>query len=833
MSDDKKNGKVQARISGMHCAACATRIERVVGQMEGVKDVSVNLAAETMKVVFDPAKLTFPDIAGTVKELGFEAEAPASGAQVDLVIGGMHCAACSARIERVLGRMPGVASVSVNLASETGRVAFDPEVVSQRAIRAAIAELGFTSEVRSGAAEAAKRREAEGAARLAEQRKRLIPALVFAGLVLILSMGHMAGLPLPAFLDPMHAPLTFALAQLLLTLPVVWSGRDFYLRGFPALYRRGPNMDSLIAVGTGAALLGSLWNTAEIALGIDAVAKAHDLYFESAAVLLAMISLGKYFEARAKRRTSEAITRLMALTPDTATLIEGEAERVVPASELEPGDHVRVKPGERVPVDGRVVRGESHVDESMLTGEPIPVSKKPGDSLAGGTLNAEGALVVRAERVGADTVLARIVRLVEEAQGSKAPIASLADKVSYYFVPAVMAAAVLSFLGWYVLGGASLDFSLRIFIAVMVIACPCAMGLAVPTSIMVGTGRGAQLGVLVKSGAALQTAEAVTTVVFDKTGTLTHGKPALTDIVLLPGADLDEPALLALAGSAESSSEHPLARAVVAAARERNLALSEPEGYTTLPGRGLSAAVSGHAVLLGNLALMTERGVSGTEGAEPAAAPLAEAGKTVLHLAVDGRLAALLAVSDRLKASAAEAVAELKALGLKTVMLTGDQAASARSIAAEAGIDTVIAGVMPERKEAEIRALQEAGEVVAMVGDGINDAPALARADLGLAMGSGIDVAVESGDVVLMHDDPRAVLTALSLSRAVMRNIRQNLFWAFGYNVVGIPVAAGLLYAFGGPTLNPMIAGTAMALSSVSVVTNALRLRFFSPRSRT
>ncbi|BBD09560.1 heavy metal translocating P-type ATPase [Desulfovibrio ferrophilus] len=830
--------RTQAAIKGMHCASCSSRIERTLGGMDGVTEASVNLATESLDVSWDPEVVGLEAIASRVGELGFEAILPEMGEPseqtLELALSGMHCAACSGRIERVVGAMDGVSRSEVNLAAESGFFVFDSGLTSKRAIRQTIHNLGFGTQPASGAPDVFEQRQREARERLQGIRNRLVPAFAFALPLLILSMGHMAGMPLPPALDPMHSPLNFALAQLLLTLPVVWSGRLFYLRGFPNLWRRNPDMDSLIAVGTGAALAYSLWSTLEIALGIDAQARAMDLYYESAAVLIALISLGKYFEARSKLKTSDSIRGLMRLAPETALLVDAKGETSeIPLDEVESGDMLLVRPGERVPVDGTVVSGASSVDESMLTGEPLPVAKAEGDVVVGGTMNTTGALTLRADSVGKDTVLARIIRLVQQAQGSKAPIANLADRVSFYFVPAVMAVAVASGLTWYFLGGASFPFALRIFISVLVIACPCAMGLATPTSIMVGTGRGAQLGVLVKSGTALQTAESVDTVVFDKTGTLTHGRPELTDVVVFAGDEsgnaLDEDGLVALAASVERSSEHPLATAIMRGAEARKLVVAEPESFEAVPGHGVRAEVDGQAVLFGNLTLMQEHSVSGVEAGREQAEALAGQGKTALYLAVDGRLAGVLAVSDTLRKEAPEVVTRLKALGVRVVMLTGDEELTARAVAAQAGIETVVARVLPERKEAEIRSLQQDGRTVAMAGDGINDAPALARADLGIAMGSGIDVAIESGDVVLMKSDLHGVLTALGLSRAVMRNIRQNLFWAFAFNTLGIPVAAGLLHVFGGPTMNPMLAGTAMALSSVTVVSNALRLRFFSP----
>ncbi|MGV1099128.1 heavy metal translocating P-type ATPase [Thiovibrio sp. JS02] len=817
-------------VKGMHCAACSARIEKVVSALVGVKRASVNLATESMDLSWDPLQITLAEITEKVKSLGFELVAPSTAMRADFAIKGMHCAACAARIEKVVSELPGVAEISVNLASETGVVVYAPETIGEVEILAAIARLGFTAEMRGGHGRSDfSGQQEEALARLAAMRRRLVPSLVLAGLLLIFSMGEMLGMPLPPFLAPHHAPFNFALIQFLMVLPVLWLGRNFYLVGFPSLFRGVPNMDSLIAVGTGAAFVYSTWNLVEIYLGIDAMVRVMDLYFESAGVLIALVSLGKYLEARSKVKTSDAIRQLMELAPETATLLRDGEQVEIPVEQIKPGDILLVRPGERIPVDGLVVKGRSSVDESMLTGESLPVGKAEGDALVGATLNKNGVLHLQAQRVGQDTMLARIVRMVREAQGSKAPIANLADRISLYFVPIVMAIAVVSGLAWYFLGQADFSFALRIFIAVLVIACPCAMGLATPTSIMVGTGRGAQLGVLIKSGEALEIGQRVTAVVFDKTGTLTHGQPALTDIVPMV-ADFDEHAVLRLLASVESGSEHPLAEAIVKAAEERGLDPQMPEEFEAVSGRGVRALCQGKRILLGNREFMAEEGIAfDAQLVDPVASRLSAAGKTALYAAEDGRLLAVLAIADRIKPEAATIVQRLKGMRLKVVMLTGDNEATARAIAAQAGISDVVAQVLPDHKAETVAALQAEGQVVAMVGDGINDAPALAKADLGIAMGTGIDVAIESGDIVLMQGNLEALLTAIALSRATMRNIKQNLFWAFAYNIIGIPVAAGLLFIFGGPTLNPMLAGGAMAMSSVSVVTNALRLRGFQP----
>jgi P-type Cu+ transporter len=741
-------------------------------------------------------------------------------------IGGMSCAACARAIERAVGKVEGVSSVSVNYATEKAAVSYDPGATRLSEIKRAIQKAGYTplaSEGRKAADEheAAKEREARSL------WTKFAVAAGFALPLLYAAMGAMLGWPLPAALDPMDHPLRHALLEAALVLPILVAGRRFYSVGFAALLRRAPNMDSLIAMGTSAAILYSLWSVAGIARGGPEAARG--LYFETAGVIIALILLGKSLEATSKGRTSQSIKRLMGLRPKTATVIAGEeqggGEIELPIEEVEVGDLVLVRPGERVPVDGAVVEGNSSVDESMLTGESLPVAKGPGDRVVGASVNGNGSMRIRATGVGADTFLARIVKLVEDAQGSKAPIARMADVVSAYFVPAVLGIASISALAW-LLVGKDLVFALTVFVSVLTIACPCALGLATPTAIMVGTGKGAELGVLVKSGAALETARKADTVVLDKTGTLTKGRPEATDLVPAPGFAEDE--LLALAASAEKASEHPLGEAVVRAAGARGLTPRSASGFSAFPGLGIEARVDGRAVLAGSARLMASRGIElGTAGA--VAQRLAGEGKTPMHVAVDGTYAGLVAVADVLKESSPGAVAALKAAGIRVAMITGDSRDTAAAIARAAGIDEVMAEVLPGDKAREVQRLQGEGRVVAMVGDGINDAPALAQADVGIALGSGTDVAAESADIVLMSSDLMDVPTALELSARVVRTIKQNLFWAFGYNILGIPVAAGVLYAFGGPLLNPMLAAAAMSLSSVSVLTNALRLRRFAP----
>jgi len=823
--------KNQFQIKGMHCAACSSRIEKVVSGIEGVESVAVNLATETMDLAWDEKKIRREDIASRIKDLGFEMliEEQSQTESAEMALKGMHCASCSSRIEKVVGSMEGVVRAEVNLAAETGLFEFDPAKTSRRAIREAIARLGFEAVPVTAGSNRFARQQLETLKKLAAMKKRLIAMLVLVVPLLVISMGDMIGLHLPGLITPHQSPLSYALIQFFLVLPILWLGRNFYVNGIPALLRRIPNMDSLIAVGTGAAFVYSTWNLVEIILNIDPAAKAMDLYFESAGVLIALVSLGKYLETRSKSHTSNAIRQLMQLTPDQATLLVDGQQQMIPVDEIEVGDMLLVKPGERMPIDGVIVEGRSSIDESMLTGESLPVAREKGDKVTGGTLNKNGVLTLRAEHVGQDTMLSRIIRMVQQAQGSKAPIAGMADRISLYFVPSVMAFALITGIAWYFIGGLPFTQALRFFIAVMVIACPCSLGLATPTAIMVGTGRGAQLGVLIKSGTALEMAEKLDAIVFDKTGTLTHGRPELTEIILLDDR-FPENELLQLVASAESASEHPLAEAIVGEARRRTLSLQNPDFFEAVPGQGILAQVQTHAIVLGNREFVEAQTKTALHAEQAQKADsLSEAGNTVLFLAVDGSPSSLLGVADRIKNETPATVKELSGMNINVIMLTGDNEKTARAIASQAGINKIIAQVMPAEKSSRIRELQESNQRVGMVGDGINDAPALAQADVGIAMGTGIDVAIESGDIVVMKGNLDGVVTAIKLSRATMKNIRQNLFWAFAYNVTGIPIAAGLLYIFGGPTLNPMIAGAAMALSSVSVVTNALRLRFFTP----
>ncbi len=814
-------------VTGMHCAACSSRIERVIGSQSGVEEASVNLAAEKMVCRFDSEEITADEIIERVSHLGFGLqEESKSEARIEFDISGMHCASCSTRIEKVLGGAAGVISAEVNLATEKALVLYDNSSTTVRQIREAIENLGFTAIRSTGGVDEFSKKRLESEKKLAQMKHRLVVMLLFASVLLYISMGEMIGLPLPSIFAPQNSPFAFGFIQFCLVLPIMFLGRNFYLNGFPALFRKAPNMDSLIAVGTGAAFVYSTWGLICIAAGVNPQSWAMNLYFESTGILVALVSLGKYLENRSKSHTSDAISRLIQLQPDTACLIDGEKQQIIPTDEIEVGDILLVKQGERIPVDGIIANGTSTIDESMLTGESLPVDKGEDDQVYGGTLALSGLLQIKTTQTGEDTVLSRIVKMVQDAQGSKAPIASLADRISYYFVPVVMVIALLTGLAWYFVGGIGFSLSLKFFISVLVIACPCAMGLATPTSIMVGTGRGAQLGVLIKSGEALQRSEKIDTIVFDKTGTLTAGKPVVTDYICFTGNE-NEQEILCLAASAERASEHPLAQAIVTYAEQKGCSLTQPDHLNAVDGAGITVSIDNREVMVGNLKLLDQNQIS-LSASVSEYETLSHAGKTVLYIAIDRECVGLVAIADQLRPEACDAIAGLKKNGYHLIMLTGDHPDTARVIADKAGIADVVAQVMPEDKQKKISELQDDGRIVAMVGDGINDAPALAQADVGIAMGSGTDIAIESGDIVIIKGKLDKVMTALGLSRAVMNNIRQNLFWAFIYNIVGIPVAAGLLVIFGGPGLNPMIAGAAMAASSVSVVSNALRLRFFN-----
>ncbi|MEA5083483.1 MAG: heavy metal translocating P-type ATPase [Lachnospiraceae bacterium] len=745
-----------------------------------------------------------------------------------LSIRGMTCAACAQRVEKGIKKLDGVTSVAVNFATEKATVVYNPQKVRLSIIKESIEKSGYKAlEVSKTYAvdEDRERKQKE----IKTLWTKFIISAVFSIPLLYIAMVPMikvVSLPFPGGLDPMNFPLLYALIELILVIPIIGVGYKFYTIGFKALLQRSPNMDSLIAIGTTAAVLYSTYNVWQIANGKFILVDA--LYFETAGVIIALILLGKSLEAVSKGRTSEAIKKLMGLAPKTAIIIQDGVEKEIPIDEVEIGDVIVVKPGSKIPVDGTVTQGHTSIDESMLTGESMPVDKKAGDSVYAASINTTGTVQFRAEKIGSDTALSQIIKLVEDAQGSKAPIAQMADIVSGYFVPIVCVIAILSGIAWYG-GTGDLEFAVTTFISVLVIACPCALGLATPTAIMVGTGKGAENGILIKGGEALETAHKINTIIFDKTGTITEGKPDVTDVLTTEGNDADN--LLQITASAEKNSEHPLGQAIVRGAQNKGLEILTVDNFVSITGRGIQAEINGQTILAGNRKLMDEHGISLT-ALNAESDRLAEEGKTPMYIAIDGQLVGIVAVADVVKQSSRAAIASLRKMGIEVAMITGDNKKTAAAIAKQVGIDRVLAEVLPQDKSNEVKKLQNEGLKVAMVGDGINDAPALAQAEIGIAIGSGTDVAMESADIVLMRSDLMDVPTAINLSKKTIRNIKENLFWAFGYNVIGIPVAAGVLYLFGGPLLNPIFAAAAMSLSSVSVLLNALRLKRFKATSQ-
>ncbi|MBP1754438.1 MAG: copA [Firmicutes bacterium] len=737
-------------------------------------------------------------------------------------IGGMTCAACSQRVEKAIAKLEGISMVSVNLATEKATLEYDPQIIRISAIKDCVIKTGY--QVLSSDKNAADEDKIRKQKEIKTLWTKFVIATVFGIPLLYFAMVPMVSwwpFPIPKALNPMIYPLRFALLQISLVIPVIIAGYRFYTVGFKALIQRSPNMDSLVAIGTSSAIIFSLYNTYRIIQGDFAAVEK--LYYETAGVIIALILLGKSLEAVSKGKTSEAIKKLMGLAPKTATVITNGKEIELPIEDVEIGDVILVRPGEKIPVDGVVLEGNTSIDEAMLTGESMPVDKKIGDKVFAASINKNGMIRFKATKVGSDTALAQIIKLVEDAQGSKAPIAKMADIVSGYFVPVVCALALIAFLAWF-LTGQSLAFSLTIFISVLVIACPCALGLATPTAIMVGTGKGAENGILIKGGEALETAHRITTIVFDKTGTITEGKPEVTDIITIEGIKRER--LLSLAASGEKGSEHPLGEAIVRGAQKENLEFLPVEAFEAIPGHGIEVVIDKTKVLIGNKKLMDQRNISLDELKDKSDL-LAKEGKTPMYVAINSRLSGMIAVADVVKGSSAKAIKKLQSMGIEVAMITGDNRKTAEAIAKQVGIDRVLAEVLPQDKSNEVKKLQAEGKKVCMVGDGINDAPALVQADIGIAIGSGTDVAMESADIVLMKSDLMDVPTAIHLSKSTIRNIKQNLFWAFGYNVAGIPIAAGILHLLGGPLLNPIFAAAAMAFSSVSVVSNALRLKGF------
>ncbi|MFW8636995.1 heavy metal translocating P-type ATPase [Cribrihabitans pelagius] len=814
-----ENGSLRFQVEGMSCASCAGRVERALKAVPQVREAAVNLAGETVQVSHDGAA-SAAQLAAVLAEAGY----PVADASVKLEIRNMSCASCVGRVERALAAGAGVLEASVNLADESATVRYAAGLTTPQQIAALATGAGYPAEVRSETAApgAAADRKAEETRQLA---RRTLLAAVLALPVFVLEMGSHVIPGMHMLVAQTIGTQTSHILQFLLTSLVLFGpGLQFYTRGFPALLKGAPDMNSLVALGTSAAYGFSLVST--FAPGVLPAGTAN-VYFEAAAVIVVLILLGRMLEAGAKGRTGAAIRKLAGLRAKTARVERDGKTQDLPVDEIVAGDIIHVRPGEKIATDGVVLSGASYVDESMITGEPVPVQKGEGAPVVGATVNGTGALTVRAEKVGSDTMLAQIIRMVEEAQGAKLPIQSLVDRVTAWFVPAVMAVAALTVLLWLVFGPEpALSLALVAGVAVLIIACPCAMGLATPTSIMVGTGRAAQMGVLFRKGDALQQLQESTVVAFDKTGTLTAGKPALTDLITAP--DHAEENVLRLVAAVESRSEHPIARAIVEAAADRGLELPAVEDFDSITGYGVRATVEGKTMLIGADRLMVREGVELGALAEQGAG-LAEQGLTPLYAAIDGAIAAVIAVADPVKPATPHAIKALHGLGLKVAMITGDNAATARAIADKLDIDHVVAEVLPEGKVAALEELRAGGGKLAFVGDGINDAPALAAADVGIAIGTGTDVAIETADVVLMSGELSGVVNAIRVSQRSMRNIRENLFWAFGYNVLLIPVAAGALYPFGGPLLSPVLAAGAMALSSVFVLSNALRLRWIRP----
>ncbi|MFL2096143.1 heavy metal translocating P-type ATPase [Marinilactibacillus psychrotolerans] len=808
-------------IEGMTCASCAQTVENATRNLKGMQEANVNLATEKLNISYDESLLSVEEIQSAVAQVGYKALTGREHKSFN--IEGMTCASCAQTVEKATGTLNGVISSSVNLATEKMTVDYDPAILTVSDITQAVADSGYAAHEDIDSMNTVEDSKMKKGKYIHSMWKRFVASAIVTVPLLYISMGHMAGLPLPSVIDPTMNPAIFALLQLILTLPVMFFGRQFFTVGFKTLFKGHPNMDSLVALGTGAAFIYSVGATIAIWFGYGDFSEV--LYYESAAVILTLITLGKYLEVRSKGKTSEAIEKLMGLAPKTALVVRDGKEIKLSIDEVAVGDTVIVKPGEKIPVDGKVLEGMTSVDEAMLTGESIPVEKNPGDNVIGASINKNGTIQYKATKVGKDTALSQIIKLVEEAQGSKAPIAKMADIISGYFVPIVIVIALISSLAWY-FGGEDGLFSLTIAISVLVIACPCALGLATPTAIMVGTGKGAENGVLIKGGVALETTHKIQTIVFDKTGTITEGKPKVTDIITENG--ISDTELLQLTASAEKGSEHPLGEAIVKGAEEKDLKLSKSENFNAIPGQGIEVEIDGKKLLAGNKKLMDTRNISLKTLAE-IADTLARNGKTPMYVAINDQIAGIIAVADTVKENSVAAIEKLHKMGIEVAMITGDNKGTAEAIARQVGIDRVLSEVLPEDKANEVKKLQSGGKKVAMVGDGINDAPALAQAEIGIAIGSGTDVAIESADIVLMRSDLMDVSTAVELSKATIRNIKENLFWAFAYNIIGIPFAMGIFYFFGGPLLNPIIAGAAMSLSSVSVLLNALRLKRFKP----
>ena len=805
MAEERK--KAELKISGMTCATCATTIEKSLLRRDGVADAQVNLGTETATVEYAPTKVQLIDLEKAVTDAGYSV----IHEKATLKIGGMTCAMCVKTIETAIKKLDGIVDVTVNLGAEKAYVTYNPRITTIVEMKSAIEEVGYqylgmVGEESEDVEEIARERD------LRAKRNRFI-------------VGFAVSVPLMILMYvPVSFPFPMAYFMLVVSTPAfVYVSQPIFSAAYRSLKNKNLNMDVMYSMGIGVAFGSSLLGTFGVVLTGDF------LFYETALMLASFLMVGRYLEAKAKGKTSEAIKKLMGLQPKTATVVRDNEEMEIPIADVQIDDKVVVKPGEKIPVDGEVIDGESYVDESMITGEPLPALKQKGGSVVGGTLNKNSVITFRATKIGRETVLAQIIKLVEEAQGSRPPVQRIADKAVRYFIPAVLTIALLAFAVWYIILGNTLLFALTALISVLVIACPCALGLATPTAVTVGVGRGAELGVLVKNGEAFEIAEKLTTIVFDKTGTLTKGEPEITDII---GIEIDEQALLKMAASVEKNSQHPLAEAIVRRAQEKGIAMEESESFDTFGGKGVIAKVAGNEVLIGNRTLFDERHISYPEAVEVQIIQLETEGKTAILIALDGAIRGIIAIADTLKESTKDAIKAFKDMKLNIVMITGDNARTAHAIAGQIGIEQVLAEVLPQDKAEEVKKLQERGEVVAFVGDGINDAPALAQADVGIAIGSGTDVAIESGEIVLIKDDLMDAVSAVQLSKKVMSRIKQNLFWAFAYNTALIPMAAGILYPFFGITFKPELAGLAMALSSVTVVTLSLMLKKYVPPAK-
>ncbi len=793
-------------VNGMHCASCAVNIEKKLRAAEGIESASVNYATRTAIV---EGSATTEKIKKMVSALGYQVEERDAAKSVEFFVKGMDSPHCEGIVQAQLRKTAGVVTFSTSFQTQIAKVEFNPSQTSPEGLKQAIYSAGYEAVEKKGQSQEEKE--------IAAYKLKVIIGAVFSIPLLVLAMGGLVGITFPAFIQQ-----NMFLIQFILSLPVMFVGREFFTRGARALINKMPTMDTLVGIGVGAAFV---YSVAVTFAGIGGEA-----YYEIAAVVATFILLGRFLEARARGRTSDAIKKLMGLQPRTALVMRGKKEVEIPIEQVVVGDLVIVRPGEKIPVDGVVVNGESSVNESMVTGESMPVTKRKGDTVIGGTINDHGSFTFRATKVGKDTLLAQIIKLVEQAQNSKAPIQKLVDQISAVFVPAVAVIAVLAFAYWYFIAGQTFLFALTIFITILIIACPCALGLATPTAIIMGTGKGAERGVLIKSAEALEKARKINTIIFDKTGTLTKGEPEVTDVVAFGGAKEKE--VMQLAASAESRSEHPLAEAIVNRAKEEKIKITVPSNFKAVSGQGIKASVRGKTIFVGTASLLRTNKISTTKF-EQQVAQLEKQGKTVVYIAAGKKVLGAIAIADAVKETALQAVSQLQKLGLEVFMITGDNERTAAAIAKQVGISNsnVLSRVLPGDKATKVKELQSRGKIVAMVGDGINDSPALAQADLGIAMGSGTDVAMESGEIVLVKSDVRDVLTALDLSKYTVAKIKQNLVWAFGYNIILIPVAAGALYPFYGLLLNPLLAGAAMALSSVSVVSNALTMRGYPKRT--